>query len=142
VVKRHPALEQLSRDHHHALVVAQALKRADDASAAIARDRFLAYWRSDGRDHFREEEEILLPGCAGFIDAGHPLIARVLTDHVRIRHLADRLASDDDTPLDVLHDLGQRLERHVRLEDRELFPLIEDSLPEPELLHLLTALSR
>jgi hemerythrin-like domain-containing protein len=141
-VKRHPALEQLSRDHHHALVVARALKRAGDAGAAIARDRFLAYWESDGREHFREEEEILLPACAGFIDAEDRLIARVLTDHVRIRHLADRLASDDDTPLDVLHDLGDRLERHVRMEERELFPLIEDSLPEPELRHLLTALSR
>jgi hypothetical protein len=96
-VKRHPALEQLSRDHHHALVVAQALSRADDASAAIAGDGFLAYWQSDGRECVREEEEILLPACAAFMDADHPLIARVLTDHLRIRHLADRLASDDDT---------------------------------------------
>jgi hemerythrin-like domain-containing protein len=141
-VKRHPALEQLSRDHHQALVVAQRLKRADDASATAARAEFLTYWQQHGREHFREEEEVLLPACAGFMDADHPLIARVLTDHVRIRHLADRLGSTANPPLQALHELGERLERHVRLEERELFPLIERSASEDDLRRLVTDMSR
>ncbi|MGH2928070.1 MAG: hemerythrin domain-containing protein, partial [Solirubrobacteraceae bacterium] len=62
-MKRHPAIAALSRDHHHALVVAQRLRRAtdDDGSDARARETFLEYWRADGAQHFREEEEILLP---------------------------------------------------------------------------------
>ena len=32
-----------------------------------------------------------------------------------------------------LHDLGDRLTAHVRLEERELFPLIEATLSEREL---------
>jgi hemerythrin-like domain-containing protein len=76
------------------------------------------------------------------MEADHPLIARVLTDHVRIRHLADRLGSTANPPLQALHELGERLERHVRLEERELFPLIERSASEADLRRLVTDMSR
>jgi hypothetical protein len=65
----------------------------------------------------------------------------VLTDHVRIRHLAGRLNNSDETQLELLHELGTRVERHVRVEERELFPLIERAVPEPELRRPVTALS-
>ncbi len=141
-LKRHPALEQLSRDHHHALVVAQRLKRAKEATAAEARDAFTSYWESDGREHFREEEEILLPACVGFIDVDGSIVTKVLTDHLRIRHLADSLAGTDSPPLTALRDLGAQLEQHVRREERELFPLIEASMPDLELRRLVASLRR
>ncbi|MGH2889156.1 MAG: hemerythrin domain-containing protein [Solirubrobacteraceae bacterium] len=142
-MKRHPAIAALSRDHHHALVVAQRLRRAtdDDGSAARAREKFLEYWRADGAQHFREEEEILLPTFAGFGDVEAPVVARVLVDHVRIRRLADELAASETPPLTMLHDLGQRLADHVRLEERELFDLIERALPEDELVRLADVLT-
>jgi hemerythrin-like domain-containing protein len=138
-MKRHPALQQLSRDHHRALVAAQRLKRAGDSGAKEARARFLEYWDADGNAHFREEEEFLLPAVAGFIDAEEPVIARVLVDHVRIRHLAAKLAGDWD--LASLRALGSQLEQHVRLEDRELFPLIERTMPETQLVALAERLA-
>jgi iron-sulfur cluster repair protein YtfE (RIC family) len=140
-VKRHPALEQLSRDHHQALVVARQLKRADESTLIEARDRFLVYWDQDGHQHFREEEEILLPACAEFIEVERPPIPDVLTDHVRIRHLAD-LARGEQPPLAVLQELGRRLEQHVRREERELFPQIERSMPDAELRRLVQQLGR
>jgi iron-sulfur cluster repair protein YtfE (RIC family) len=134
-VKRHPALEQLSRDHHVALVIAQRLKRASEPTAGEACRAFLDYWRRDGREHFREEEEILLPTLAGYADPEHPVVARALTDHVRIRRLA--MDASTDTPkLELLHNLGARLEQHVRREERELFPLIEEVVPDSELVRL------
>jgi hemerythrin-like domain-containing protein len=54
----------------------------------------------------------------------------MLIDHVRIRAAAARLEEDADPPVEMLHDLGTMLERHVRLEEREVFPLIEAALPE------------
>lgn len=139
-MKRHDALAALSRAHHHALVVAQRLKRATDSTAAEARDRFLEYWRADGERHFREEEDVLLPACAGFSDLEEPIVARVLVDHVRIRRLAHEMASDNPS-LDALHTLGGQLGTHVRREERELFPLIEQALPERELDRLVQLLS-
>jgi hypothetical protein len=137
-VKRSAALASLSRDHHHALVVAQRLRRATERSAGAARDGFLDYWTAHGRRHFRLEEELLLPAYAGYGDAHHPLVLRALGDHVAIRHRAERLRVD--APLTALHELGAGLADHVRLEERELFPLIERAMPPAELAALAGAL--
>jgi hypothetical protein len=60
-VKRSDALAPLSRQHHHGLSAALKLKRADAAAAPEARAAFLEFWDREGRDHFRVEEELLLP---------------------------------------------------------------------------------
>jgi iron-sulfur cluster repair protein YtfE (RIC family) len=120
-------------------VVARRLKRAVDADAPAARAAFADYWEADGRAHFREEEEILLPRMAKFASPDQPIVARVLIDHVKIRSLADELVLDP--PLQTLHMLGTELERHVRREERELFPLIEQTMPEPELVQLASLLA-
>ncbi len=138
-MKRHPALQSLSRDHHHALVVAQRLKRATDSSTSEARVAFLDYWEPDGREHFRQEEEVLLPALARFTDPDQPVIARILIDHVRIRRLAGELT--DAESLATLHALGEELEQHVRREERELFGLIERAMPEAELVALAERLA-
>jgi iron-sulfur cluster repair protein YtfE (RIC family) len=138
-MKRHPAIEQLSRDHHVALVLARRLTRAVEADAEEVLNAFLGYWRSDGREHFREEEEILLPTFAGFADPDLPIVAQSLIDHVRIRRLAAEVGGERPT-LDVLHTLGRRLEQHVRREERELFPLIEQVVPESVLVRLTALL--
>jgi hemerythrin-like domain-containing protein len=129
-MKRHRALQPLSRDHHHALAVAQRLRRAEDAAAA--RDAFLEFWQDDGAHHFRIEEEVLLPVAAGWMDPGAEPVVRMLLDHVRIRACARRLEGEARPALEALHELGGMLERHVRLEEREVFPLIEAAMPEPE----------
>jgi iron-sulfur cluster repair protein YtfE (RIC family) len=139
-LKRHDALAALSRDHHHALVVAQQLRRATQNTAAAAREAFLDYWEADGQRHFREEEEILLPTYAGFGDPEQPIVARVLVDHVLIRRLAHELASGK-SGVGALNMLGTQLAAHIRREERALFPLIEQAVPEQELARLVELLS-
>ena len=139
-MKRDPALASLSRDHHQALFVAQKLRRATTQTADEARAAFLAYWQGHGRAHFRLEEEVLLPAYAAYGDPHHPLVARVLCDHIAIRHRADVLARDDISPVAALRELGVRLAEHVRLEERELFPLIEGAMPAAQLAEVSVAL--
>jgi DUF438 domain-containing protein len=138
-MKRSRALTSLSRDHHQALVIAQKLRRADTGGAEEARTAFLAYWSEHGAEHFRLEEEILLPAYAAHGDPHHPLVLEALGDHVAIRQRAARLTSSDPT-VDELHELGARLAAHVRLEERALFPMIENVMPEDELLAVARAL--
>jgi hemerythrin-like domain-containing protein len=128
-MKRHPALQPLSRDHHVALVAAQRLRRAGAGEETAARDAFLAFWREHGAKHFRVEEDVLLPAFAVHTDPDHECVVRMLMDHVRIRAMAGRLEEGGDPPVEALHELGTMLERHVRLEEREVFPLIENALP-------------
>ena len=92
---------------------------------------FLAAWEAEEKQHFRLEEEFLLLAYAAHGDPGHPVVMRMLQDHMLIRREAARLANDPS--LDLLHDLGNRLADHVRLEERELFLLIEETVPESEL---------
>jgi hypothetical protein len=79
------ALVTLSPDHHLALYVARTLKRATADTASDGRAAFVGYWEEHGREHFRLEEEILLPAYAHHGDPHHPLVARALCDHVDIR---------------------------------------------------------
>jgi len=139
-MKRSDALAQLSRDHHHGLVVAQRLRRATPATADAAREAFLVFWADEGQGHFRAEEDLLLPALARHQPPTHDAIVRVLTDHVDVRRRAADLAADPAPTCDDLRELGDRLHAHIRHEERVLFPLIEAALATEELAALAMAL--
>jgi iron-sulfur cluster repair protein YtfE (RIC family) len=137
-MKRSEALAELSRDHHQALFVAQRLRRAGPETAVAAREAFLEFWATEGRRHFRDEEEILLPAFARHEPPTHEAVVRVLTDHIDLRRRAGGTGS---TPsLDELRELGERLHAHVRHEERVLFPMIEAALSTDELVELAASL--
>jgi hemerythrin-like domain-containing protein len=134
-MKRHPALQTLSRDHHQALVVAQRLRRAGDRGASEAQAAFLEFWRSGGELHFRVEEEVLLPRFAAAGGAHTAVVARVLIEHAEIRLRVLRLQGGAASAA-LLEELGGLLAEHVQLEERELFSAIEESLEDRQLRRL------
>jgi hypothetical protein len=123
-------------------MIAQKLRRATPENSQEPRQALLAFWDRDGHGHFRLEEEILLPSFAAVADPYHPLIARVLCDHVAIRQRVGVLALNPGPAHASLNALGRLLEAHVRLEERELFPLIESAMTATELEALARALNR
>jgi hypothetical protein len=128
----------LSREHHVALELGLRLERATDADVETVTQEALQFWREEGRDHFRLEEELLLPAFARHAGAGDDDVVRVLVAHVDIR----RRIGDLETGLGVedLHALGERLRDHVRHEERTLFARIEASLSPEELSAVGSAL--
>ena len=123
-MKRHEWLQDLSREHHLALRLALAAKRAvaaDDpaqvrAAATLCADAF----DSDLEPHFVREERDVLPLLA---QAGaDALVARTLNEHDEMRRLAARLAArlGEADPV-TLERFGELLGAHVRFEERELF---------------------
>jgi iron-sulfur cluster repair protein YtfE (RIC family) len=133
-VKRDPALTPLSHDHHQALHQALRLKRVGEDDLREVTAGVLEFWREQGALHFRIEEEILLPAFARHADPGDERVVRVLVDHVWIRERMARLESDPSVA--ELHELGERLDAHVRHEERVLFPAIEEALQAGELAEL------
>ena len=125
-MKRHAALVPLSHDHHHGLVEARRLRRAaalDETGRREAAAAFLSFFDRETRAHFREEEERFFPLLVGADDPATELVARALLEHQRLHALVAALA---DVPSAALvEELGGTLERHIRFEERELFPLIE-----------------
>lgn len=138
--RRSEGLAQLSREHHHALAQAMALKRATDESATTAWEDFLAFWNDEGNEHFVEEEGILLPAYARAADPAHPAVQRTLLEHVLIRAKVAEIGEMSPPAVAELARLGNWLDTHVRLEERVLFPLIEDALPEAALRLLAESL--
>jgi hemerythrin-like domain-containing protein len=143
-VKRDEALVPLSHDHHQALHRALKLKRADEAGAADALNNMVEFFDSHGALHFRIEEEILLPGFVlhGGADPGDATIVRVLVDHVWIRARVDALRDGGAPDVGDLHELGERLDAHIRHEERVLFPAIEQALSATQLEELGRAVAR
>jgi iron-sulfur cluster repair protein YtfE (RIC family) len=141
-MKRSEALAPLSRDHHQGLFVALQLKRADADTALEARQAFLAFFEQDGARHFRVEEEVLLPAHARHTSPDNPAIVRVLVEHVDLRRRALDQAGGGEPDAAELRELGERLEGHIRHEERVLFPLIEETMPKDELEALAAAVER
>ncbi len=140
-MKRIDALKGLSHQHHQGLFAALKLKRAQRETALEARTAFLNFFECEGASHFRAEEALLLPAFARHVQPVDPLIVRVLTDHVDLRRQALDLEADADPAPAALQALGERLESHIRFEERVLFPKVEATLPVEELERLGIALA-
>jgi hemerythrin-like domain-containing protein len=137
-VKRSNELAVLSREHHVALELGLRLQRATDADVETVTQEALQFWREEGREHFRLEEELLLPAFARHAGADDEDVVRVLVAHVDIRR---RIGDLEAGPaVEDLHVLGERLRDHVRHEERTLFARIEAALSPQELSAVGSAL--
>jgi iron-sulfur cluster repair protein YtfE (RIC family) len=134
-VERQPGLEGFREADRRVLEHARRLAHAvpeNDAALADNAGSFLAFWQADASILFRKEEEVLLPVLARHKEVlGEPVI-RMLAQHASIRGLVMELGDEvfrAETRPETLRSLGEQLEAHVRLEEREVLPLIEETLP-------------
>jgi hemerythrin-like domain-containing protein len=125
--KRDPSLIPLSHDHHHGLVrvfrIRQALRATADLEreAAVTRD----FFKRDLAPHFRAEEEVLVPvlrECGGL---GGDALSKLVDEH----RMLERLVSELARTITPLRDVADLLERHIRYEEREIFPAYEMRVP-------------
>jgi hemerythrin-like domain-containing protein len=146
-MKRHPDLKTFSDDHHQGLVQARRLRRAGggvEGEPVDAARAFLEFWRRDTSLHFRKEEEVLLPVLARYGgDLSQGPVVEMITQHARIRGLAMQLGDElerEGIRVETLRNLGEQLEAHIRLEEREVFPMIEETLPDHALREVTSRL--
>ena len=139
-MKRHPSLIPLSRDHHDGLVQAVRLRRAaadKDASARLAAAReFVEFFRNEERVHLRDEEEELFPLFIRHVQSQPAPLREARVQHVQLEGLARRLeiaVAAGTVDRETLDATGELLDAHIRLEERQLFPLIEELVPDDEL---------
>ena len=136
-MKRSLELAPLSRDHHMALEHAMRLRRASTEDVAAVAACFLAFLVGDGQSHFAQEEALLAPEVpADHADLGR----RMLSEHEEILRRAEALGRDPH--VGSAQALGELLRGHVRFEERELFPLLEERLPAERLRAIALGLGR
>lgn len=126
-MKRSPALQPLSREHHTALTLANAcIRAAQSGDAAILRlacQRAIRAFDNELDAHFKIEEQSLLPLLKS--PETQALVQRTLMEHQQLRGLLTGLQRND---AETLNNFGECLAAHVRFEEQELFPVIEGVL--------------
>ena len=137
-MKRSVELAPLSRDHHQALEAALRLRRASSESLGGAIEYFLAFWSQHGEHHFVTEERLLLPALSDDDAEWVAATQRVRDEHGAIRTRAAELPGAPS--LKSARRLGELLGAHVRYEEREVFPMVEERLPREALAALGRAL--
>jgi hemerythrin-like domain-containing protein len=131
-VRRHGALVPLSHDHHRALVTARRLRLAAAGALEarlVAARAFLVFFAGHASGHLRDEEERIFPLLMEGRSEAPKELARALVEHAQLRSLATRMQSEltaRNVTGATLRCVGDLLDAHVRLEERLLFPMIEE----------------
>lgn len=125
-MKRHQSIVPLSRDHHTGLLCCWKIRQGLQKQIAVQRIAdYIGYFREIHLiPHFQEEEALLfnrdIPGCRKAMD-----------EHAAMNQLVDIIIAD---PLaEDLVKFADLLESHIRFEERELFPRLEQTMTADEL---------
>jgi iron-sulfur cluster repair protein YtfE (RIC family) len=129
---RHPSLIPLSHDHHHGLALAlrcrkQALGQLKPMGPAGLRQRaneLSEFFAANLVAHFRAEEKVLFPLMRAAVPGIAVMVDELIGQHEQIRKAVPQLEAGTGLAK-LIFDLGDLLERHIRKEERELFPLFE-----------------
>ena len=76
-------------------------------------------------------------------DVGRGPVVEMLAQHAQIRGLVMKLSDEVRNGVvnpETLEGIGELLETHIRLEEREVFPMIEEVLPEEGLTEVASRL--
>jgi hemerythrin-like domain-containing protein len=125
---RSKSLIPLSHDHHHALKLAQMLRKDAPRMESIPESpiekarRALQFYESDLVVHFEAEEKVLYPFVNGKDQALDRLFHEIMEEHKKIKYLVESLSKSETELVENLDSLGRFLESHIRKEERELLP--------------------
>lgn len=142
-MKRHESLITLSHDHHEGLIIAQLLRKdvpdyeGMPTSVQGKVEHLQKYYQNDLSVHFFKEEDVLFPAVTGLSDEIAQLVQELISQHQQIKS-AIALVFRQEASADSLHELGLLLRDHIRKEERQLFPQIQEMATE-ELLNELHA---
>lgn len=136
----------LSREHHVALILAQLLKKGAPAYKGLPADLegkadyAIQFYRDELIKHFDEEEQAVIKKIKGISIDLDKLANEIMEEH---KELLDSFALIKNTgDLEAhLDKLGTALEKHIRKEEREFFPLIQKLCSEKILSEIEQALS-
>lgn len=126
-LKRHKSIQPLSRDHHHTLLLCWKIRKGFTKGVALERMKKYSDWFFEAHvlPHFKIEETYLYP----VLGKEHEMVKRGLADHRRL----ERLFREDKELEKSLSLIEEEMERHVRFEERELFPKIQEQATEEQL---------
>jgi hemerythrin-like domain-containing protein len=97
------------------------------------------FFRNEERVHLRDEEDELFPLLLRHVDSQPAPLREARVQHLQLEGSARKLdiaVAAGIVDRETLEGAGDLLEAHIRLEERQLFPLIEELVPDEELRRL------
>ena len=134
-MKRSEHLQPLSHDHYAGLQVARRMKSGAEKGADRSEmAAFLVYfWDTYLSEHFRQEEEHLVAALRS--SNGAALAERMIEEHRGLERRVDAMRTE--TPdLAAFDEFASLLNAHIRFEEREAFPHLEENLADEDLLRI------
>ena len=139
-LKRHVALQPLSRDHLIGLFHAQRLiKLAENCTDHLLTKTIEAFseaWHSEIVVHFADEDRLFRP-----LPVAEKSLARLEKEHIELTKLIERVF-EQPYSASLATRVGSLLDAHIRWEEHDLFPEIETTLSESQLAELATQTQR
>lgn len=126
-IKRAKALEELSREHHHGLLLSWKIRKGLIQNVAPERIKKYTdwFWDNNLQAHFEIEEKYIFP----ILDKENKLIKKALREHKRLK----RLFAFTDKFERNLSLIEEELVAHIRFEERILFQEIQTVASEKQL---------
>ena len=133
-MKRSKYLETLSFEHHDGLVIAMRVK--NDLKKEHQPKHLIPYisdmYKNDLLHHFKQEEESFVNLMRKFREADR-VINQMLEEHQQFAGIFEKIELLDTDVFEHIIAFARLLHDHIRFEERELFPIIEDLLDSGEL---------
>lgn len=124
-IKRSKHIIPLSQDHHSGLLfcwkIKEGLKKGADLSRVKQYINF--YWEHHLKEHFLEEEELL------FNELDDALTRRGKDEHLMLLERMCRINDNNEINTQGYISFADLLIKHIRFEERTLFPHLEAELP-------------
>jgi hemerythrin-like domain-containing protein len=130
-IRRCTELVPLSSDHHNGLLLCWKIKTgiSNGTSLDSISTYLTGFYDAHLRPHFESEEQLVFT----LISDDNPLRMQAEADHKSLHQLRITIGANEDDTIDAINEFNRLLEQHIRFEERELFPVIEQ-LAAPALL--------
>lgn len=118
-LKRVKELQQLSREHHHGLLLCWKIRTGFSRNVKPERIKKYTDWFYTKYllPHFELEEEYVFP----VLPSNNEFVKKALAEHRRLRRLFNQRISIEKN----LGLIEEELEAHIRFEERVLFPEVQ-----------------
>jgi len=128
-MKRHESIVLLSRDHHFGLLFCWKIRQG--VKKGVATERIQPYihhfWESHLQQHFQEEETLL------FSKVNDALSHQAVEEHRAIEQLVSIIHTSKGITTEALTTIADKVDNHIRFEERVLFPHLENVLTTTQL---------
>lgn len=126
-IKRDELLAPLSREHHHGLLLCWKIRTGFRKNVPVDRIQAYAEWfyKNHLISHFEIEEKYVF----SVLGNEHELVKRALREHRQLRRLFEGVREEENS----LGLIEEKLEAHIRFEERVLFNQIQEVATAEEL---------